>query len=502
KVFCKAASSPRKLVKTCAKAVSKIARSRKNNPNLFARPGSKSASQQVGTTSSVKVGLQSPAAEPENSHEVHTVVDGTCSRAASDSVISDEAQGRHILSNCEGDGISEAIQDEVGSLPQNVGAEQEHCDPDDEGTQDDADTTELDENLQEELDRRCFGYVRDIPLNSIRDQAVQHIIERYSGRYPRCAHAAFLDEGTFNRVYVIQFYEELDEGELGEMLGKFCFKIPRIADPTRWTEADSKCLRSTALAMRYIKRNTGTPMADVIAYDSGHDNDIKVPYILETFIEGEPLSKLWWCEENDATVSLHQKRKQILESLATCMAQLKNLPFLSVGRLAFDGEANDNEVPRIQSWYRETTHDPWEDDYDEDEEIPVVDTTLDYYEPGLGDNVLYMNSSVFTKGVRYMTHLALKHIPACKRTPPSAAKGVSHEIFGFKHPDLDKQNVFVDKLGNVTGIIDWDGVRTGPSWLSWAGLPMWLCEDFEADYVWPAEYKHSPEEMDLWRDYY
>jgi len=113
-----------------------------------------------------------------------------------------------------------------------------------------------------------------------------------------------------------------------------------------------------------------------------------------------------------------------------------------------------------------------------------------------------MNSSVFTKGVRYMTHLALKHIPACKRTPPSAAKGVSHEIFGFKHPDLDKQNVFVDKLGNVTGIIDWDGVRTGPSWLSWAGLPMWLCEDFEADYVWPAEYKHSPEEMDLWRDYY
>jgi len=32
-----------------------------------------------------------------------------------------------------------------------------------------------------------------------------------------------------------------------------------------------------------------------------------------------------------------------------------------------------------------------------------------YYQPGLDDNILYMDSSIFTKGVRNMTKLALKH---------------------------------------------------------------------------------------------
>ena len=62
---------------------------------------------------------------------------------------------------------------------------------------------------------------------------------------------------------------------------------------------------------------------------------------------------------------------------------------------------------------------------------------------------------------------------------------VSEDGFVFAHPDFDMQNVLVDENGNVTALVDWEGVITVPRQLG-LSFPIWLMRDWN-----PFDYDHG-----------
>ena len=62
--------------------------------------------------------------------------------------------------------------------------------------------------------------------------------------------------------------------------------------------------------------------------------------------------------------------------------------------------------------------------------------------------------------------------------------------FSLSHPDLRANNVFVDPAtGVITGLIDWDGVNTGPRQSGCARYPSWMTRDMDPfRYTWKATY--------------
>ncbi|OCH92381.1 hypothetical protein OBBRIDRAFT_802655 [Obba rivulosa] len=62
--------------------------------------------------------------------------------------------------------------------------------------------------------------------------------------------------------------------------------------------------------------------------------------------------------------------------------------------------------------------------------------------------------------------------------------------FALGHPDFDSQNVLVDDTGEVTGLIDWDGVAMVPVQLGALACPAWLTVD--SDQIMYDLYKEQP----------
>ena len=81
-----------------------------------------------------------------------------------------------------------------------------------------------------------------------------------------------------------------------------------------------------------VSTSTSIPIPDVFSWDLSRDSPVGVPYHLEAFVEGIPLSERWTNELR----SDEGKRTQLLRSLAQLMSQLHALQFDKIGMLAFD----------------------------------------------------------------------------------------------------------------------------------------------------------------------
>jgi hypothetical protein len=62
------------------------------------------------------------------------------------------------------------------------------------------------------------------------------------------------------------------------------------------------------------------------------------------------------------------------------------------------------------------------------------------------------------------------------------------ETFVLRHPDLDLQNILIDRHGNVTGIIDWEGCMAVPRCVGYASYPEFLRRDWASNF----SFKDSP----------
>jgi len=184
-----------------------------------------------------------------------------------------------------------------------------------------------------------FGSVLDIEDSRLLKVALLHLgaekgdecsVERRTG-------------GTFNRAHIIKFSDG----------SKYIIRVPCCGRPGIWTDDDAVGFRSDVLTLRYIKRHTGIPVPDILAYSTTCDNELGHPYMLMSFLEGIPAYCLW--HENSGSAKNDAWRRTMLKSLANTLSKLQNLRFAAGGRLHFEND--DDITPEIAPAYVDDGYD-------------------------------------------------------------------------------------------------------------------------------------------------
>ncbi|KAE9965979.1 hypothetical protein BLS_007282 [Venturia inaequalis] len=351
-------------------------------------------------------------------------------------------------------------------------------------------TISTDEDEEESI---WWGDVRDIDDQVLIDLAVKHLGATHGSI---CSVLERL-EGSYNCAYVMQFSEG----------AKFVIRVPAAGRPGRWTQTDADALRSQVLTMAYIRRQTNFPIPDTLFFSTSLDVEgFGYPFIISQYLPGKQVSEVWGTGL-DYDADLERRRQKILRSLAQTMSRLQNLSFPASGSLYFQHNLDDNPKVGPRHMVDETRY----------------PSRTPYYEPSYSDtpshlrdrldmwwehtkiNVNYELSpfspeAMEANGKYEILQMAIDSLPL----PDSGVlNGQPLESFVLAPPDFDCQNILVDDEGNVTGIIDWDGVHTVPRFAGFAALPLWLTRDFtDARWEWDGELGNSDWDLARYRQCY
>ncbi|KAK5069954.1 hypothetical protein LTR64_007865 [Lithohypha guttulata] len=289
--------------------------------------------------------------------------------------------------------------------------------------------------------------LRQIALAQRRDIVfdADHYLDCEIDPTPRC--------GSYNFVYILTFSDGV----------KWCARVPGCGRHPVKTLAEKMKIEYNTL--QYIKHKTSISVPAVY-YWTTDVTEAGVVFGLIEFIEGRPLSELWWDKETFG----EEQRVVTLTSIASHMQQLYNIQFDKTGMLRWD--SSDPDLPAEVSY---------ELDYYANEECLWAGTIKrkpreDFFEEWI------------------------------RRALKGAKKGelVGHDLRAEKAPDvwlnLDLQNVFVDPdTGTVTGYIDFDGVAVKDVQIGAAAYPKWLMRDMDLTRysLDPRQGYHSPFENTL-----
>jgi hypothetical protein len=100
--------------------------------------------------------------------------------------------------------------------------------------------------------------------------------------------------------------------------------------------------------MRFIKDETTIPLPEVYAFDTTSENEIRVPYIVMSFIDGFTVNSLWF--DNTGPTPLEERRLRILDTIAEAMSQLQKFQFDKIGSLQFNNGTDNIEIGPCYMW--------------------------------------------------------------------------------------------------------------------------------------------------------
>lgn len=297
--------------------------------------------------------------------------------------------------------------------------------------------------------------------------------------------------GSFNLLHVLNFSDGT----------KWILRIP-MEGPEGFP-TDGRQLESEVKTMHFIRKNTTIPIPDIIRFDGTTENEIGWPYFIMEFVEGTPVSRLWFDETGKTP--LEERRQRILDTIAGAMSQLKDFSFNKIGSLQFDGDPRSDLflTPHIG---------------------PII--TLDEQNEmaqrreGVDTGPLFKIIGPFSNSQEYLTalldgqgspecsysigmHKLLRMMVKCL---PLSQDDKGKESFEIAHPDFGGQNFLASEDGTLTAVIDWDNVHTSPLWIGCRSYPAWLTRDWD-----PIMYGYgnpncipedSPEQLEVYRKYY
>jgi hypothetical protein len=385
-----------------------------------------------------------------------------------------------------------------------------------------------------------WGNLRSLSEADLEKLAMEHAP---SNAKIESAHVLRYAEGANNRVVIIQYEPNKT---------KCCIRIPACGWGDKWTETDKVMLERSARTMRYVKSHTAMPIPNIVHYNVELNNTISAPYMIMEYIEGQAPLKLWWgdiydqppqsdsfdsdsssdSEEDDEvgggeggpevareemdfqngfhykkiSPELEQKRQRILESLASCVAELRSLKFDKLGTLSLDGSDGSltvepiisqpfGQVERDANFFRNLPT----PEQSFDSSRAWLDSCLTRFCEDVFSRVLAKELSGYQSDLLYGMLRLYRLILDCLPLPNTDET----EIFVIAPPDFGSQNILVDEEGNVTAILDWDRVDTRPQCSGWNVPPDWLFHDwFGPDcYAWPNR-SMTPDEHTKYREDY
>ncbi|CAG8257530.1 unnamed protein product [Penicillium olsonii] len=302
--------------------------------------------------------------------------------------------------------------------------------------------------------------------------------------------------GSFNLLYPVIFEDGL----------RWLLKVPATGTPDQFSDADAESLRSEALTMRLLRKETIIPLPDVFAFENSCENQVNCPFILISFIEGKKLSDVWFDKTSPKDV-VHARRTRSLQDIAASMIQLDKYSFDKGGSLVFDKQDQLSDIGSMHftdsaaMLKRLINNDP--------NESPI------YIEAGpFSDPKAYYTCRLDNRGEQGTTfetgelHLLRMFFDSMEE-PCDGRKP-----FVLEHPDFDIQNFIVSEEGELLGIIDWDGVCPVPRTVGNERYPGWLTRDWDPTvYVWNEDMEHgikpdgivwedSPDSLKLYRSVY
>jgi len=288
----------------------------------------------------------------------------------------------------------------------------------------------------------------------------------------------------YNLVYIVQF----DDGI------KYVVRVPAIGRGDRLTETAKSSLRSQALTMRFIRRETMAPLPDIYAFDTTTENEIGAPYMVMSFIPGDTVASKWF--DDTGPTPLEQRRLRTLDTLAKAMSQLQKFRFDKIGSLQFTDNMTCNEI-KIGPCYCYDQGILGDENYGNElalQSYGPFESTKSYLRYCLDhdDRDLPQADHV---GARKLVAMLISYLPSPR---------FGRETFVLSLPDFDSQNIMIDERGNLTGIIDWDNVQTNPRFNGFSCFPGWITRDWDPlMYGYPhVEWENSPVELKRYRQRY
>ncbi|KAI9804891.1 MAG: hypothetical protein M1826_004847 [Phylliscum demangeonii] len=255
-------------------------------------------------------------------------------------------------------------------------------------------------------------------------------------------------------------------------------------------------LRNTAATMIFLQKSTTIPVPEIYAFDHTVDNEIGVPYIMMSFLEGRPVSELWF--DRSGPTPVDARRERILDTIALSMEQLGRFTFNGIGTLQF-AEPMAGPLADVGPLY---TIDPGAD--------LALDSISGAWQAGPFEDSKSCFKALLNRrqgswppcGFSELLRLMIDSIPPSRISPMSH----SRESFVLSHPDYDSQNFLAREDGTLTGILDWDNVHTLPRCIGYDRFPGWLTRDWD-----PIRYgfgcensreEDSPDTLERWRAYW
>ncbi|PYH81986.1 hypothetical protein BO82DRAFT_334920 [Aspergillus uvarum CBS 121591] len=319
-------------------------------------------------------------------------------------------------------------------------------------------TVSQEEQPHDEFLQERFGKLFDISNEALVELALS-VRSKYITNTQATAKVLEHWIGTYNLIHVIGFSDGL----------KYVIRVPASARHGQMSEAAQRALVSQARMMRFIKKRTMIPMADVFDFDAGFANPLKTPYIVLSYIPGRMVAEAWF--DRSGPVQLEAKRLRILDSVAEAMAQLRGFQFDQIGSLDDDG----GHVFHVQ-------------------QCGPFSSSAAYLRHRL-QRVTQWTETASDRGCRVLLDLMIDCLPRSTRR-----RSDPHESFVLSVPDLSAKNVLVDEQGAVTGFVDWDGAHTMPRYLGYASFPGWITTDLNPlHFIWSEDHEEPPELLKQYR---
>ena len=258
--------------------------------------------------------------------------------------------------------------------------------------------------------------------------------------------------GAFNAVFTIEFEDGV----------RWIARVPGRG-LTDFGPLHAERMASDSRIKNFIRSKTAIPIPEVFTVVTTAENPVRVPYSLEAFAEGTKVLDIWDDLSED-------HRLLILRNLARTIAPLATMNFEKIGTPQIDETGNivgmgpliveDNDLHEFfceeRVWFKTVTAGPFDTTYDK-----IVNEVGPLKARG-------GKLSPFRQAMDSIHQVAISSLP----------KHFDSRGFFLHHPDFDCQNIFVDEAGDITAIIDWDGVATTSPVLGAAQFPLWLMLDW------------------------
>ncbi|KFA48439.1 hypothetical protein S40293_00294 [Stachybotrys chartarum IBT 40293] len=286
-------------------------------------------------------------------------------------------------------------------------------------------------------------------------EALPALSEARRGRPCSCDVSHMPKSGRLNWVIFITF----DDGV------EWVFRSPRSDLLGFYSdETASKILVSEASTLMFLKANTSIPVPEVYSFSGSSDNDIGVPYIVQSKAPGRSLGSYNWCKDpHEMLGAQHQPRlplsdkdrEKVMKQLGAIMSELSDHRFEEIGSLTID----ETGIPSIGECLSPSF--TWQER-----------DSLELDRGPFSEEFDYLDSlvSAFTSHARELPltpHVFIAPVPDkldYKTMDSYRTAGRRWNDFGFalSHPDLHLGNLYVDDDFNITCVIDWSSTTSGP----------------------------------------